>query len=180
MMTVNTNLENAYAECERIARGHYENFPVGSLLIPKALRPHFFALYAFMRTADDFADLRGRNAYEKQSELAQWRENLAENRCYFPIEDLTRFGIGRPDAISHSKNAGSFVAFECERIQLLLDRGKALPNFLHGRLRYEIRAVLAGAEMMMTKIRTSGSAIFHERPALTSNEQKMLILKALF
>ncbi len=33
-----------------------ENFPVGSLLIRKALRPHVHAFYAFARNADDIAD----------------------------------------------------------------------------------------------------------------------------
>ena len=46
----------AYAECERMARAHYENFPVASRLLPAAMRPHVAALYAFARTADDMAD----------------------------------------------------------------------------------------------------------------------------
>ncbi|HET6183759.1 MAG TPA: squalene synthase HpnC [Acetobacteraceae bacterium] len=33
-----------------------ENFPVGSLLICRALRPHVHAFYAFARNADDIAD----------------------------------------------------------------------------------------------------------------------------
>lgn len=33
-----------------------ENFPVGSLLIRRALRPHVHAYYAFARNADDIAD----------------------------------------------------------------------------------------------------------------------------
>ncbi len=33
-----------------------ENFPVGSLLISRALRPHVHAFYAFARNADDIAD----------------------------------------------------------------------------------------------------------------------------
>ena len=36
--------------------GHYENFPVASLLLPRALRPAVQTLYAFARTADDLAD----------------------------------------------------------------------------------------------------------------------------
>jgi len=45
-----------FAYCERLARAHYENFPVGSLLVPKNKRPYVYAIYAFARTADDFAD----------------------------------------------------------------------------------------------------------------------------
>jgi squalene synthase HpnC len=39
-----------------LAARHYENFPVGSFLVPKALRPHIHRIYAFARTADDLAD----------------------------------------------------------------------------------------------------------------------------
>ncbi|OAM31176.1 squalene synthase HpnC [Eikenella longinqua] len=36
--------------------GHYENFPVGSLALPRRLRRPVHAIYAFARTADDMAD----------------------------------------------------------------------------------------------------------------------------
>ena len=36
--------------------GHYENFPVASLLLPRALREPVSIIYRFARTADDFAD----------------------------------------------------------------------------------------------------------------------------
>jgi len=36
--------------------GHYENFPVASLLLPRRLRPPVRAIYRFARTADDIAD----------------------------------------------------------------------------------------------------------------------------
>lgn len=50
------SLKDAYRRCEELAFGHYENFPVASLLLSRSLRPHVAALYAFARTADDFAD----------------------------------------------------------------------------------------------------------------------------
>jgi hydroxysqualene synthase len=50
------SLADAYAECEKLARSHYENFPVASHLLPAAMRPHVAALYAFARVADDLAD----------------------------------------------------------------------------------------------------------------------------
>lgn len=45
--------------CSSFALGHYENFPVGSILLPARVRPHFYALYAFARLADDIADEPG-------------------------------------------------------------------------------------------------------------------------
>ncbi|HEC14350.1 MAG TPA: squalene synthase HpnC, partial [Rhodospirillales bacterium] len=34
----------------------YENFPVGSRLLPARLRPHIAVFYAFARAIDDIAD----------------------------------------------------------------------------------------------------------------------------
>jgi squalene synthase HpnC len=39
-----------------IAKSHYENFLVASVLLPRRLRQPFFDVYAFCRTADDLAD----------------------------------------------------------------------------------------------------------------------------
>jgi hydroxysqualene synthase len=64
-----------FAYCEAVARAHHENFPVGSAFLPRALRPHMAALYAFARVADDFADepaFAGRRA----AELDRWEDLL--------------------------------------------------------------------------------------------------------
>ncbi|MDR3505326.1 MAG: squalene synthase HpnC [Acidocella sp.] len=46
-----------------------ENFPVGSLLIAKALRPHIHAYYTFARNADDISDSPSLSADEKIARL---------------------------------------------------------------------------------------------------------------
>jgi squalene synthase HpnC len=60
-----------------MALGHYENFPVASLLIPAPLREPIRVIYRFARNADDFADegndppeirLRKLNDYRRQLE----------------------------------------------------------------------------------------------------------------
>jgi squalene synthase HpnC len=53
-----------------MAAGHYENFPVASVLLPKRMRPHIAAIYAFARTADDIADEPGREPAERLALLA--------------------------------------------------------------------------------------------------------------
>ena len=70
------NLQEAYAHCEELARLHYENFPVASRLLPAKLRPHVAAIYAFARTADDFADEPGHIAGERMRLLRDWRARL--------------------------------------------------------------------------------------------------------
>ena len=70
------SLSQAYAHCEQIAKRHYENFPVASRLLPSKLRPHVAAIYAFARTADDFADEPGYTPAERMRLLRDWRAKL--------------------------------------------------------------------------------------------------------
>ena len=43
-----TALAAAYAECNALARSHYENFPIGSWLLPRRLRDDLAAVYAYL------------------------------------------------------------------------------------------------------------------------------------
>ncbi len=72
-------IEGAYRYCERMATNHYENFPVASRFVPPHLRPNVWAIYAFARTADDFAD-EPRFANRRRDALDAW-EGLLE-ACY--------------------------------------------------------------------------------------------------
>jgi len=49
-------LDEARAWCRQLAESHYENFHVATWLLPKALRPHFHAIYAYCRISDDLGD----------------------------------------------------------------------------------------------------------------------------
>ena len=69
-------LARAYAACEALARSHYENFPVASRLLPRPMRPHVAAVYAFARVADDIADEGVAPAAERQARLRAWQERL--------------------------------------------------------------------------------------------------------
>lgn len=72
------DLQAAYAACARACRTHYENFPVASIVLPRGMRPHVAAIYAFARAADDFADEGDRSIEERRRLLHGWRERLRE------------------------------------------------------------------------------------------------------
>lgn len=76
MKSSTSDLEAAYAACRRMARRHYENFPVASLLVPRDKRDALAAIYAFARSADDFADEPGVEG--RLEKLADWRRRLYE------------------------------------------------------------------------------------------------------
>lgn len=86
----------AYARCLRLAQTHYENFPVASRWIPADLRGPVAAVYAFARTADDFADEPGPEAPERLARLADWRRRL--DRCLADPEGEAVF-VALADAI---------------------------------------------------------------------------------
>lgn len=65
--------------CSRLARLHYENFTVASLLLPRRLQPHFHHVYAYCRWADDLADESG-GGQRALDLLAWWRQELM--KCY--------------------------------------------------------------------------------------------------
>jgi squalene synthase HpnC len=77
-------LDRAYDFCEKLARSHYENFPVGSVLIPKRLRRYFYSIYAFARIADDVADEgygQGYTERERLDLLEEWRRMLRQSEA---------------------------------------------------------------------------------------------------
>lgn len=70
-----SDVAGAYAFCQALANRHYENFPVASRLLPRRLRKHVAALYAFARLADDFADEPEYEGQRKER-LQDWRTQL--------------------------------------------------------------------------------------------------------
>ena len=64
-------LAEAYEFCARVARSHYENFTVASWLMPRAMRKHMHAIYAYARMADDFADEE-----HNPAKLDEWEREL--------------------------------------------------------------------------------------------------------
>ena len=72
-------LDEARAWCKHLAETHYENFHVASWFLPKKLRPHFHAIYAYCRVSDDLGDETG-NREQSLALLDQWNEEL--DACY--------------------------------------------------------------------------------------------------
>lgn len=68
-------LEACYHYCEALAGARHHNFPVASFFAPSRLRKHIWAIYAFARTADDFAD-EPNYAGRRSLELDRWEDRL--------------------------------------------------------------------------------------------------------
>ena len=273
-------LAEAYAACEKLAREHYENFPVASRILPKRIRPHVAAVYAFARCADDFADEASFEGQDRLALIEDWRQrlrrcaggpaedpiflalghtirahrlplslfedlltaftmdvtvcsyesfeelrgycrfsanpvgrlvlllsgceeeeahelsdsictalqltnfwqdvavDLEKGRCYIPREDMRAFGVSDADlrAGMMTPSLSRMMAFETERTRRLFDHGAGLIPRLRGRLRAEIRLVLAGGRRILDKIDAVEGDVFSRRPSLGVADWGMLIL----
>lgn len=81
-------IESGYASAMNLAKSHYENFPVVSVLIPKELRKHVAVIYWFARTADDFADDETLSAEVRMKHMTQFEQRLNKTAGGDPSEEL--------------------------------------------------------------------------------------------
>jgi len=72
-------LDEARAYCRKLAESHYENFHVATWFLPRALRPHFYSIYAYCRISDDLGDEVGDRA-AALALLDLWGQEL--DACY--------------------------------------------------------------------------------------------------
>lgn len=73
-----------------LAKRHYENFPVGSWLLPKVARVHLHRIYAFARTADDLAD-ELQDAAALAAFRADFLRHLENDASGAPVNDVALF-----------------------------------------------------------------------------------------
>ena len=80
-------LQQAYQHCLQITRSHYENFPVASWFLPKKYRLPITVIYAFARSADDFADEGELNEQQRLDKLSHYDEKLDKIQSGSSAED---------------------------------------------------------------------------------------------
>lgn len=276
----------AFAFCTRLTKSHYENFPVGSVLMPARLQPAVHSLYAFMRTADDFSD-ENRRAGDEQERLswleswdamlsdcergkadhpifialrstlaqydlpAQWLHDLVhafsmdctvrryetsddllnycrysanpvgrliltlfgyrdeelyrlsdsictalqlanhwqdvavdldKDRIYLPQASWRRFGVMEEDLRARvaTPEFKQMLAFEMERAREYFEMGRALPEKVKGRLRWELRFTWRGGVRILDKIEKLDYDVFTKRPVVTKADWLGIALRTLF
>ena len=66
------SIEQAYSACNTIARREAKNFYYSFLVLPKQKRQAMYAMYAFMRHADDLADDETLPVAERREKAKAW------------------------------------------------------------------------------------------------------------
>jgi squalene synthase HpnC len=276
------HLAGAFAHCARLTKAHYENFPVASWLLPGHVRPHVCSIYAFARTADDFADEPGMTQAERLEKLDEWQHHLdtcadvpadpifvalahtirtfdipvslfndllsafrqdvnqsrhqtfedllnyskrsanpvgrliltlfgyndvrmfaesdaictalqltnfwqdieidyGRGRIYLPKEEMVRHNITEAD-LGNGEVSDRFKSLVKDMIhrtrQLFLD-GKALPDRVTGRLKYELRLTWLGGFRILQKIEEANFDIFRNRPSISKSQGVGMLFRSL-
>jgi len=81
------DIDDAYRHCLRLTRDHYENFPVASRLLPRRLQRPIAVIYAFARSADDFADEGDLSVETRLARLDDYVAKLDALRVRRPASD---------------------------------------------------------------------------------------------
>lgn len=264
----------------RLAREHYENFPVGSRLVPPRFRRHVHRIYAFARVADDLADeardLQGllawreatrralggkrdvprlladlaqtvaefslpehllfdlldaferdlrQSRYEDLADLESYcrqsadpigrlllhmldratPENLAlsdrictalqilnhlqdvkgdfeqRDRIYLPQDRLRAHGVREADFRASRCGPGlrSCIHELAEFCDDGFRHGSALPRRIGGRFALELRAILAGARLVLDRLRRADYDVFRRRPRIRKEDAPELLVRTL-
>jgi squalene synthase HpnC len=85
-VTREPGLADAYAFCRSVALGRNENFTVASWLLPRPLRRHIYAVYAYCRGVDDLGD---EAEGDRAALLDEWERDLRS--CYDDSPSDIRF-----------------------------------------------------------------------------------------
>ncbi len=93
------DINQAYDHCLQLARNHYENFPVASRLVPRRLQRPIAVIYAFARSADDFADEGNLDAAERLARLDDYSAKLETIARGEPLSDPIFIALA--DVIAH-------------------------------------------------------------------------------
>ena len=266
--------------------GHYENFPVGSLLLPRRLREPVAAIYWFARSADDIADEGALDPATRLALLGDYREHLAriargtpaiagpdrerwewlaetirrhdlpsqlfhdlldafaqdvvkkryatfaelqdycrrsanpvgrlllclfgnsdeaalresdaictalqllnfcqdvaidwqKDRIYFPADEIRTISVGESHFARGIVDPAwqRLFALQLDRAVSLLRSGAGLPDRLHGRVRLELRAIIAGGERIGERLRATGGDVFNRRPVLRTIDWLLIALR---
>jgi squalene synthase HpnC len=107
----------AQAYCAKLARTHYENFSVATLLLPRRLIPHFHNIYAYCRWADDLGDETGGGPHALDL-LQWWREELLRTYAGKPRHPVMVALVGTIErfAIPPTPFLNLLLAFEQDQI----------------------------------------------------------------
>ena len=114
-----------------------------------------------------------------------WQDTLIDfqkGRIYYPADEMEKFGVTEKvfELKENNLNLQALVKHNIQRTNQLFEEGKNLIEFLHGRLKFEIKWTILGGEAILKKIESSDFNVLNLRPKLSKKDFFILLLKSFF
>ena len=133
----------------------------------------------------------GREAFEQSDaictslQLLNFCQDVAidwrKDRLYIPQDEMNSMRVTEEhiaSGIVDTRWRGLF-SLQLERAYALLRAGAPLPEQLHGRPRFELRAIVAGGERIALRLRATQGDVFTRRPVLGTADWLIVALRTL-
>ncbi|HEX5482936.1 MAG TPA: squalene synthase HpnC [Terriglobia bacterium] len=112
--------------------------------------------------------------------------DLARDRVYLPLDDLTRFGLTLDELQGFMASSApvndprwmQLMEFEVARTAEIFEQGRRLPERVGRKLRRQLRITWLGGTTVLQRIRDVRYDVFRRRPALTKGDFLRLYLKS--
>jgi squalene synthase HpnC len=108
--------------------------------------------------------------------------DYAGGRLYLPLEDMERYHVSESQIANHQAAGGwrALMMSEIERVRKMLQASAPLGRILAGRVGFEARLLVMGAERILKKLHDAQGNVFSRRPVITKADWPYLVGRALF
>jgi squalene synthase HpnC len=108
-------------------------------------------------------------------------EDLLKGRVYIPSTEMKKFTLKESDIKikSFNHNWKMFKISWLKRIELLLSKGKPLSQNVTGRLKLQIKILIAGAELLVSRLKKEDCDWFVNPPKISNFDWIVLLVKTI-
>lgn len=107
--------------------------------------------------------------------------DFEKGRIYLPQEDMNKFGVSERhiENMTFDPAWQQLIDFQIDRVEKLMLSGADLPQYLAGRMKYEIRATVTSGLHVIKLLRSRNREGFSNQPRLGAGDWVMIGLKTL-
>ena len=112
-----------------------------------------------------------------------WQDSkidFEKGRIYYPEDEMENFGVTEKmfELKENNLNLRALVKHNVERTEKFFSEGNKLPEYLSGRLKYEIKWTILGGRSILKRIEKNNYNVLQQRPVLTKKDFFILLLKS--
>ena len=107
--------------------------------------------------------------------------DLAKGRIYVPLEAMAQYGVSESEFLRQeaTDRFRALMEHAADFTERLFEKGRALPDRVAGRLRWELRATWLGGMTILRRVRAVGYDTFRRRPMLSAWDKARIAVQAI-